>query len=97
MPPNIKMYLKEVSTVTVNESGELLLIFDQPQGSERIAGDFVNRPEVIDEIEQAIESMIQKKVVVKVEINSSGISSQNTKTDVRDFFANVGIEIEQEE
>ena len=97
MPMNIKMYLKEVNTVTVNEAGDLVLIFDQPQGTERMAGDFVNRPEVISEIESTIESMIQKKVNVKVEINSSGVGSQNEKTDIRDFFANVGIEIETED
>ncbi len=94
LPVNIKTYLKEVNTVTVSESGELLLIFDQPEGSDRMAGDLVNRPEVIAEIQRAIEELIQKTVEVKVEINSSGISSQNTKTDVRDFFASVGIEIE---
>ena len=97
MPTNIKMYLKDVSNVTVNEQGELLLIFDQPVGSDRISGDFVNRPEVIEEIESTIEEMVKKKVVVKVEINSSGVSSQDTKTDVRDFFASVGIDIEQDE
>ena len=97
MPTNIKMYLKDVSNVTVNEQGELLLIFDQPVGSDRIAGDFVNRPEVIEVIESTIEEMVKKKVAVKVEINSSGVSSQDTKTDVRDFFANVGIDIEQDE
>ena len=41
--------------------------------------------------------MVKKKVAVKVEINSSGVSSQDTKTDVRDFFASVGIDIEQDE
>ena len=94
VPPNIKMYLKEVNTVTVNELGELVLIFDQPQGSERMAGDFVNRPEVIEEISKAIENMIKKTVNIKVEINSSGVSSQDSKTDIRDFFASKGIEIE---
>lgn len=94
--PNIKMYLKEVNTVTVNDTGDLVLIFDQPDGSDRMAGDFVNRPEVIEEISAAIESMIQKTVNIKVEINSSGISSQNTRTDVRDFFANIGIELESD-
>ncbi len=97
MPTNIKMYLKDVSNVTVNEQGELLLIFDQPLGSDRISGDFVNRPEVIEVIEATIEEMVKKKVAVKVEINSSGVSSQDTKTDVRDFFASVGIDIEQDE
>jgi len=97
MPTNIKMYLKDVSNVTVNEQGELLLIFDQPVGSDRIAGDFVNRPEVIEVIESTIEEMVKKKVAVKVEINSSGVSSQDTKTDVRDFFASVGIDIEQDD
>ena len=92
--PNIKMYLKEVTTVTTNDLGELVLIFDQPAGSERMAGDFVNRPEVLDEIVAAIEGMIHKTVTIKVEINSSGVSSQNTKTDVRDYFAGLGIEIE---
>ena len=97
VPPNIKMYLKEVSTVTANDAGQLVLIFDQPEGSGKMAGDFVNRPEVISEISSAIEGMMQKTVDIKVEINSSGVSSQNTKTDVRDFFAKVGIEIEQED
>ncbi len=96
MPVNIKMYLKEVNTVTVNDLGELVLIFDQPAGSERIAGDLIDRPEVLEVISQAIEEMIQKTVKIKVEINSSGVSSQNTKTDVRDFFASKGIEIEQD-
>ena len=94
VPPNIKMYLKEVNTITVNDQGELVLIFDQPQGSERMAGDFVNRPEVIEEISKAIENMIKKTVNIKVEINSSGVSSQDSKTDIRDFFASKGIEIE---
>ena len=97
LPANIKMFLKEVNTVTTNESGELVLIFDQPVGSERMAGDFVNRPEVISEITAAVEDMIKKTVTIKVEINSSGVSSQNTKTDVRDFFASKGIEIESED
>lgn len=97
VPANVKMCLKEVSTVTVDETGNLVLVFDQPEGSERMYGDLVNRPEALAEISNAIESMIQKTVNIKVEINSSGVSSRNTKTDVRDFFANVGIEIEQEE
>ncbi|MCR5194709.1 MAG: DNA polymerase III subunit gamma/tau [Pseudobutyrivibrio sp.] len=97
VPQNIKMYLREVTTVTVSDAGELLLIFDQPDGSERMAGDFVNRSEVIEEIEKAIEEIIHKTVKVKVEINSSGISSQNTRTDARDYFANLGIEVEQED
>ncbi len=97
LPLNIKMYLKEVTTVTTNESGDLVLIFDQPEGSGKMAGDFVNRPEVLADISAVIEQMIQKTVNIKVEINSSGVSSQNTKTDVRDFFANVGIEIEHDE
>ena len=94
VPPNIKMYLKEVTTITVNELGELVLIFDQPQGSERMAGDFVNRPEVIEEISKAIEALINKTVKIKVEINSGSVSSQDSKTDIRDFFASKGIEIE---
>ncbi len=97
LPMNIKMYLKELSTVTVNDLGELVLIFDEPQGADRMGGDFASRPEVIEEIETAIESMIHKTVKVKVEINSSGVKSQNEKTDIRDFFANVGIEVETEE
>ena len=96
VPANIKMYLREVSTITVNEQGELLLIFDQPAGSERMAGDFVNRPEVIEEISAVIEDMLKKSVKIKVEINSSGVSSQDSKTDIRDFFASKGIEIEQD-
>lgn len=97
LPVNIKMYLKEVSTVTTNESGDLVLIFDQPEGSGKMGGDFVNRPEVLVDISAVIEQMLQKTVNIKVEINSSGVSSQNTKTDVRDFFASVGIELEQDE
>jgi DNA polymerase-3 subunit gamma/tau len=97
LPLNIKMYLKEVTTVTTNESGDLVLIFDQPEGSGKMAGDFVNRPEVLSDISAVIEQMLQKTVNIKVEINSSGVSSQNTKTDVRDFFASRGIEIEQDE
>ena len=89
--------MEDVTLVTTNDKGELVLIFDQPAGSDRIAGDFVNRPEVIEVIESTIQEMIKKTVTVKVEINSSGVSSQDTKTDVRDFFANVGIEIEQDE
>ncbi|SEA47934.1 DNA polymerase-3 subunit gamma/tau [Pseudobutyrivibrio sp. ACV-2] len=96
LPINIKMYVKAVNTVTVNEAGELVLVFDQPEGSDRLAGDLVNRPEVIEEIKRAIESLIQKTVEVRVEINSSGFNSQNTKTDVRDFFASRGIEIESD-
>ncbi len=97
VPANIKMYLKDVTTITVNELGELVLIFDQPAGSERMSGDFVNRPEVIQEISSAIEEMINKTVNIKVEINSSGVSSQESKTDVRDYFANLGIDIETED
>ena len=74
-----------------------MLIFDQPAGSERMSGDFVNRPEVIQEISSAIEEMINKTVNIKVEINSSGVSSQQSKTDVRDYFANLGIDIETED
>ncbi|QFJ54083.1 DNA polymerase III subunit gamma/tau [Pseudobutyrivibrio xylanivorans] len=97
VPVNIKMYLKEATTRTVNEAGELVLIFDQQDGSERMAGDFVNRPEVIEEINKAIEATIQKTVNVKVEINSSGISSKQTRTDAVDYFASMGIEIEQDQ
>lgn len=97
VPANIKMYLKDVTTITVNDLGELVLIFDQPAGSERMSGDFVNRPEVIQEISSAIEEMINKTVNIKVEINSSGVSSQQSKTDVRDYFANLGIDIETED
>ena len=62
-----------------------------------MSGDFVNRPEVLDEISAVIEQMLQKTVNIKVEINSSGVSSEKTKTDVRDFFANGGIEIESDD
>lgn len=96
LPINIKTYLKE-AFVTTNDNGDLVLIFDQPEGSERMSGDFVNRPEVLDEISTVIEQMLQKTVNIKVEINSSGVSSEKTKTDVRDFFANVGIEIESDD
>lgn len=96
VPVNIKMYLKEATTRTVNESGELVLIFDQMPGSENMAGDFVNRPEVIEEISKAVEAVIQKTVNIKVEINSSGVSSRNTHTDGVDYFASLGIEVEQD-
>ncbi len=97
LPVNIKMYLKQATTYTVNEHGELVIIYDQPQGSERMAGDFLNRPEVIAEVESAAEEMIKKHVKIKVEINSSGVSSQDSKTDIRDFFASKGIQIESED
>ena len=97
LPVNIKMYLKQATTYTVNEQGELVIIYDQPQGSERMAGDFLNRPEVIAEVESAAEEMIKKHVKIKVEINSSGVSSQDSKTDIRDFFASKGIQIESED
>ncbi|MBR1623107.1 MAG: DNA polymerase III subunit gamma/tau, partial [Pseudobutyrivibrio sp.] len=95
--PNIKMYLKEVTTVTVNDLGELLLIFDEPAGSDRMAGEFVNRPEVIEDISAAIQDMLKKTVNIKVEINSSGVSSQDLRTDARDYFAKLGIEVETED
>jgi DNA polymerase-3 subunit gamma/tau len=97
LPVNIKTYLKQANSRTVNDQGELVIIYDQPVGSERMAGDFLNRPEVLAEIESAIESMIQKTVKIKVEINSSGVSSQDTKTDIVDFFASKGIEIDTED
>ncbi len=97
VPTNIKMYLRQASTRTVNDAGEFVLIFDQQDGSDRMAGDFVNRPDVIDEITKAIEDTIQKTVSVKVEINSSGVSSKQTKTDAVDYFANLGIEVEADE
>ncbi|MBE5915320.1 MAG: DNA polymerase III subunit gamma/tau [Pseudobutyrivibrio ruminis] len=97
LPVNIKTYLKQANMRTVNDKGELVIIYDQPQGSERMAGDFLNRPEVINEIELAIQEMINKTVKIKVEINSSGVNSQDTKTDVVDFFASKGIEIETED
>ncbi|WP_242871227.1 DNA polymerase III subunit gamma/tau [Pseudobutyrivibrio sp. YE44] len=96
VPVNIKMYLKQATTVTVNEVGELVLIFDQMQGSENMAGDFVNRPEVIEEISKTVEDVIHKSVNIKVEINSSGVSSRSTHTDAVDYFANMGIEVEQD-
>ena len=93
LPVNIKTYLKEVNTVTVNDNGELVLIFDQPEGSERVAGDLINRPESIEQITAVIEEMIHKTVNIKVEINSSGVSSQNTRTDVLEFFASKGFDL----
>ncbi|MCR5415240.1 MAG: DNA polymerase III subunit gamma/tau [Pseudobutyrivibrio sp.] len=95
--PMLKSSLKNVSTMTVTEQGELLLVFDQSAGSERMDGDIVNRPDAIAEISSAIEDLIHKTVKIKVEINRSGISSQNTKSDVRDYFAGLGIEVETEE
>ncbi|MBE5910503.1 DNA polymerase III subunit gamma/tau [Pseudobutyrivibrio sp.] len=96
VPANIKICLKEVNTVTVNEAGDLVLVYDQPEGSGRMYGDLAARPEVIEEVQQVIEQMIQKTVNVKVEINSSGVGSQNTMTDVRDYFASVGVEVESD-
>ena len=97
MAINIRMYLRDVSTVTVDEAGNLVLIFDQEQGSDKMSGDLVNRPEVLKEITDTIEAMIHKTINIKVIINDSGIESQKTKTDVRDFFSNKGIEIVVEE
>ena len=95
--PMIKSSLKNVSTITVNDRGELVLIFDEPEGCDRVDGDIINRPETINEICKSIEDLIHKTVQIKVEINKERISSQNTKTDVRDYFAGLGIEIEQDE
>ncbi|MCR4695413.1 MAG: DNA polymerase III subunit gamma/tau [Pseudobutyrivibrio sp.] len=97
LSPITKMALKKMNTMTVNNAGELVLIFDQNQGSDDMSGDIVNRPDTMAEIAGAAEQVIGKAVVVKVEINNSGVKSQSTRTDVRDYFAGLGIEIEQED
>ena len=97
LSPMIKSGVKGRSAITVNAQGELVIIFDEPEGCERVDSDIVNRPDAIAEIEKAIEDLIHKSVKVKVEVNKSGVSSKATKTDVVDYFAGIGIEVETEE
>ncbi len=96
MPINIRTYLKEANLVSVSESGALVLNYDQPDGSDNMAGTMVNRPEVINEITNIIESTINKKVEVKVEINNSNVSSKSMKTDALAYFSNIGVSVEQD-
>ena len=97
LPPMYRFTVKNVSTVTVNNLGELLLVFDQPEGSETMDGDIAARPETIAEIEKVIEETIGKHVKIRVEVNTSKVQSKNKYTDVNDFFAQKGIIIEQED
>ncbi|MCF0131067.1 MAG: DNA polymerase III subunit gamma/tau [Pseudobutyrivibrio sp.] len=95
--PNLKGYLRDMTTMTVNADQNLVLVFDQPEGSDRMSGDFVARDGSKAEIENAIEELIGKHVTVKVEVNSSGVSAKAKYTDVSDYFSKLGISIEEED
>lgn len=97
LPGNIKGYLKDITTLTVDQDQNLVLVFDEPEGSGRMSGDFVDREPVKAEIETAIEELIGKHVNIKVEINRTGVSGKAKFTDVADFFAKQGITIEIED
>ena len=92
----LKNSIKAVNTKTVSQSGELVLVFDQPEGSESMAGDLIAQEDHVRDIENTIEEMIGKHVSLRVEINRTGVSSRQKYTDVDDYFKNVGIDIESD-
>ena len=96
LPMYLKAPMKSVKTVTVNDLGELVLVFDQPDEMERVDGELIARESSINEMEAVIEDMIKKHVKIKVEINTSGVSSRNKYTDALDYFAQMGIDVDHE-
>ena len=96
LSPYLKAYVKEANNRTVNNQNQFVLIFDVPEGSESMAGDFASSAQSIAEIEQVIEEQIGKHVNVKVDINRTGVNSAKKYTDVIDYFANKGIDIQNE-
>lgn len=96
LSPHLKSYVKLAKTVTVGQQGELLIIFDKPDGSEDMSGDFASSEDSIAEMESVIEQVIQKHVNVKVQINTSGVSSTRQYTDVLGYFAQLGVEVESD-
>lgn len=83
---------------TVNEKGELELVYDEPPGSKTINSSLLSGESTRADLQRMIEEQIGKEVTVVTKVNDTNINGNRLYTNAVDYFAQQSnIEIEEED
>lgn len=83
---------------TVNEKGELELVYDEPPGSKTINSSLLSGDATMADLQRMIEEQIGKSVTVVTKVNNTNVSGNRLYTNVVEYFAQQNnIEIEEED
>ncbi len=83
---------------TVNDKNELVLVYDEPEGSRSINSSLLSGESTMAELNQMIEEQIGKTVPIVIEVNTSNAKSSQLYTNAVDYFASQNnFEIEEED
>ena len=83
---------------TVNEKGELELVYDEPPGSKTINSSLLGSETTMADLQRMIEEQIGKEVTVVTKVNNTNVSGSRLYTNAVEYFAQQNnIEIEEED
>lgn len=83
---------------TVNEKNELVLVYDEPQGSKSINSSILSDESTMEDLQEMVEEQIGKHVPIILEVNKTNIGSDRLYTNAVEHFAKVAnIDMEEED
>ena len=85
---------------TVEKNGEMLLVYDEPQGSKSIQSSLLEDEGIMEDLQDLIEEQIGVRVPVRIKVNRSAVPGSTLYESAIEHFsrtADIDIEIEDEE